>query len=154
MESLIDLVTKKALPESIVTARLKRKGCSLSLESAPEPNTIVDLDKAGLPGDQSRADFLFVSDQSSGWVVPIEMKKGAVGSVRDVVKQLQASTQLAECWFSGAGPVDFRAVLVSGSLPKAANRELKKPENQVRYCGKKWPVQRIRCGNPLKSALV
>ena len=47
-----------------MVGRLRKEGCKVSLNDAPEPRLIVDFDKPGSPlgQNQTRCDYLFVAD--------------------------------------------------------------------------------------------
>lgn len=152
MAKVVALVKKHAPPGAVHDAKLKKEGCLLLKNKLPTPNVIIDLDVIENTGGSERADFLFASDNSGGWIVPIEMKKGAP-DVQKSARQLQASTKIAEEWISGVDVQNFQAVLVSGNLPKAQNALLKKLSNKVRFGDKNHPIFRLACGSALKEAL-
>lgn len=140
------------VPQESIRTRLRKNGCSLNKQGVPTPNLIVDLDKASLPGDQSRADYLFVSDESGGWVVPIEMKRG-VADVAHAARQLQSSAEKAEEWISTQEPIrNFCAVLASGGGLRKHDTKLLR-STFITFGNRKHPLQRIRCGGKLQDAL-
>lgn len=150
--SVIALIRANVPEESTTRTRLRKNGCSLNKQGVPTPNLIVDLDKAGLPGDQSRADFLFVSDESGGWVVPIEMKRGAT-DVAHAARQLQSSANKADEWIATQEPIkNFCAVLASGGGPRKHEATLLR-STFITFGNRKHPIQPIRCHGKLQDAL-
>ena len=150
MATVVALVKKHTPPEAIHRSKLKKEGCRLRKNELPIPNVIIDLDKVPITNDSKRADFLFASDDSGGWIVPIEMKRGEP-DVQKSAQQLQASTKIAERWTSAVNVQNFGAVLVSGSLRIAQRPRLKK--QIVRFGGKDHSIYRLACGSALKEAL-
>ena len=128
----------------------------MSLAGAPEPRLIVDFDKPGSPlgSDSTRCDYLFVAEGSggSGWVAPLELKKGRLRA-GEVVRQLQAGARAAECLVPSGTPVAFRPVAVSGNVPKAERDRLKDKSSRIRFRECDEPVRWIRCGDSLVQEL-
>ena len=63
MSGLVQRVRARVDDRCIAT-RIRKQGCSVSLDGAPAPRVIVDFDKLGSPlgpSDQ-RCDYLFVAD--------------------------------------------------------------------------------------------
>ena len=149
MDTVVDRF-KECAPEAIHHSKLRKEGCLLRKNNLPKPNVIIDLDKIPMPDDSKNADFLFASNDSGGWIVPIEMKRGAP-DVQKSAQQLQAATGIAEEWTSAVNAQNFRAVLVSGSLPKAERSSLKK--YTVRFGDKDHSIERLKCGTSLRNAL-
>lgn len=152
MDKVVALVKKHAPPEAIHRSQLKKEGCRLHKKKLPKPNVIIDLDMVPITNDSKRADFLFASDDSGGWIVPIEMKKGTP-DVQKSARQLQASTKIAEAWTSAVSVQNFLAVLVSGSLRKAQKDLLRKRSNMVRFGNRNHVIERLACGDALRKAL-
>lgn len=143
---------KECAPEAIHHSKLRKEGCRLLKDKLPRPNVIIDLDKIETADDSKRADFLFASDDSGGWIISIEMKKGAP-NVQKSVEQLQAATNIAEEWTSVVDVQNFRAILVSGSLPKAQRTLLRKRSSMVRFGDRNHFIDRLTCGDALRKAL-
>ena len=152
MDTVVALFGKHAPQEAIHRLPLKKEGCRLLKDKLPRPNVIIDLDKIETADDSKRADFLFASDDSGGWIISIEMKRGAP-DVQKSVEQLQAATNIAEEWTSVVDVQNFRAVLVSGSLPKAQRTLLRKRSNMVRFGDRNHFIDRLKCGTSLRNAL-
>ncbi len=74
---------------------------SVSLEGAPVPHVVVDLDSVDSKciGDSEVADYLLFVDQAAdtgGWVVPIEISHGKNKEVKKIKGQLESSAALAQ----------------------------------------------------------
>ena len=148
MATVVSLVKKHAPPEAIHRSQLKKEGCRLRKNELPIPNVIIDLDKVPITNDSKRADFLFASNDSGGWIVPIEMKAGTPDTQK-AAQQLQAATRIAEEWTSSVDVQNFRAVLVSRNFPKGERDLLKKQSNKVRFGNKIHAIERLACGTSL-----
>lgn len=152
MSNVVDRFNKRAPENAIHYSRLNKEGCRLSKKNVPKPNVVIDLDKLEIAGDSTRADYLIASDDNGGWILAIEMKKGAP-DVRHSAKQLRSAAEIANNWASGEKVENFRAVLVSGSMPIAENILLKKRRNWVRFGNKDYQIRRLKCGSELRLAL-
>ena len=151
MGSVVDRFEKCAPENAIHSSRLNKQGCRLSKKNIPTSNNVVvDLDKLKITDASKRADFLFASDDDGGWILVIEMKKGAP-DVQHSAKQLRSAAGIAEKWASGENVENFRAVLVSGSLPKAEFNLLKKRSNWIRFGNRDHPIRRLACGSELRQ---
>ena len=147
---------RKNVDKSRLVKRCRREGCAVSLAEAPESRLIVDFDKPASPlgSDSTRCDYLFVAEESggSGWVAPLELKKGQLHA-GEVVRQLQAGARAAECLVPPGIPVAFRPVAVSGNVPKAERDRLRNKSSRIRFHGRGEPVRLIPCGARLVQAL-
>lgn len=147
MAGLLAAVRNK-IPESCLTTRLRKEGCSIALGNAPNPRLIVDFDKRGSPLalDARRCDYLLLAETSSSpdLVRPIELKRGKF-DLSDARSQLQAGAQAAETLIPQDLDVDFLPVIASGSVSthERITRET------VRFRDKSVRVTRVRCGDPL-----
>ena len=77
MDTVVDSFKKHAPEKAVHRSKLNKKGCLLRKNNIPTPNVIIDLDRLKITDDSKHADFLFGSDDSGGWIVAIEMKRGA-----------------------------------------------------------------------------
>ena len=144
MGALVNSI-RKNVPKKAIKRNLSGSGCRLTMENLPEDRLIVDLDKVGGAGDESRADFLFVSDnEKESCVVPIEMKKGSLDS--KIIKQLQAAADQACEWTGLVTITDFIPVVASGSVLKHDRGCLRE---KIRFGSKNYSVRRLRCGAAL-----
>ena len=150
MGTVIGSFKEYAPQNAIHSSKLKKKGCLLRKNNIPTSNVVIDLDKLEITDDSKCADFLFASDDSGGWVIPIEMKKGAP-DVSHSAQQLQAAARIAEEWTIGQHVENFQAVLASGSMPRARRTSLRKRSNWVRFRNKPYRIQRLRCGDELRK---
>ena len=154
MTGLVEAVGKK-VDGACVTGRIKKDGCSISLNGAPQPRLIIDFDKLpSLRQDQKRCDYLFVAevDEGSGWIVPLELKRGRLHA-DEAVRQLQAGARAAEGLVPSGAQVRFRPVAVARSKPKAERNRLKSKGSRVRFHGRAEVVRLLSCGAALVGAL-
>lgn len=139
---------RNRVPESCLTTRLRKEGCSVTLQGTPSPRLIIDFDKRGSPlrPDARRCDYLLLAEapEQQDLVRPIELKRGKF-NLGDVRSQLQAGAQVAETLIPSDLDVDFLPVVASGSVSshERITRET------VRFRGKSVRMVRIRCGEPL-----
>ena len=159
MTTLVDQVRGK-LDDHCIVQRMKKQGCKVSLEGAPQPRLIVDFDKPGspLPACSTRCDYLLVAEceRARGWVAVLELKRGQLRPSQ-VVGQLQAGAYAAERivprdFVSPSETFRFRPVAVAKSVPKYARVQLKKADN-IRFHGHREPVRLMSCGGTLEVAL-
>ena len=153
MSGLVDAVRAKVSPKCLAR-KCSRDGCGVSLTDAPEPRLIIDFDKPCSPlGRQAtRCDYLFIAESvaRSGWIAPLELKKGGLDA-SEVVKQLQAGARAAEKLVPPKKPVKFRPVAAfSGGIHKAERNKLR---GKVRFHGHTELIRLIRCNAPLVQAL-
>ena len=155
MSPFVDAVAQ-SVPASCHAARCSStEGCSVSLDSAPHPRVLINLDCEELhllAG--TRCDYVFVgADSATVWVAPIELKAGGFKGAK-VVQQLRAGAEIAARWLP-QGAHAFRLAPILAHGPKRVHREdwraLRaariKLRNQTRQ-----PVA-IKCGKTLRTAL-
>ena len=92
MNGFAQAVRTRLKDASCLVNTIEKGGCDASLEDAPHPRVIIDLDATGSPlgPTQAKCDFLFFSDPNL--VVPIEIKDGDPRIVR-ATRQLQAGAK-------------------------------------------------------------
>ena len=155
MTGLVEAVGKK-VDGACVTGRIKKDGCSISLNGAPQPRLIIDFDKPGSPlgPDQPRCDYLFVAEVAGGpgWIVPLELKRGRLHADK-AVRQLQAGARAAEQLVPSGAQVRFRPVAVAGSTPKDERNRLKGKGGKIRFHGRAEVVRLLSCGAALTEVL-
>ena len=82
-----------------IATRIRKDGCSVSLNGVPSDRLIVDLDKPGSPLGQAdaRCDYLFVAEDGAGagWVAPMELTRGRCVASK-FVRQLRAGASAAD----------------------------------------------------------
>ena len=128
----------------------------MSMTDAPRPHILIDLDCERLEiSGRTRCDYLFVAEDDGGrapWVMPMELKRGRL-NVNHVTKQLQAGADLADEWLSDATSFRLVPVLAHGKpMHRQARENFRR--TTVRLRGRKRRIFRIRCGAPLRAALV
>ncbi len=157
VEAVAAKLRKNKLGKScMVSGRLRKQGCGVSLKDAPEPRLIVDFDKPGSPLGQSetRCDYLFVANggRCADWIAPLELKRGSLHA-GDVVRQLRAGATAAEGLVSRNKKVRFRPTAVYGSIHPAEIKRLRADNNKVEFHGHVVAIRLIKCGAPLTDAL-
>ena len=157
MAGLVEQVRTKINKTCIITARIKKEGCSVSLSGAPAPRLIVDFDKNGSPlgMDEVRCDYLFIAEDSSDadWVCPMELKRGGLRA-SEVISQLKAGTLIAEQIVPRNARAKFRPIAAfGGGIHRAELYELKRKSNKVSFRGVSESVRLIECGEKLTKGL-
>ncbi len=149
MDSIVERLKKSVETEATIVNRLYKDGCSLSKQGLPKENVVIDIDKLNAVSQDKHADYLFASED---WVVPIEMKKNRP-RIRVSAQQLQSTAKMIENLSSGINIKNFCPILASGSLHKEQKRRLYKPSNQIRFRGKKYRIELLKCGSELSQIL-
>ena len=123
--------------------------CKVSLTDAPPSCAVVDLDADGSPlGPTSvKCDYLFFADPNL--VAPIEIKDGEP-NVRRATEQLRAGAKAADKLTPRDREVVFRPVLVSKSLRRKKQMDLR--QAVVRFRRRPERIRRIACGGSLTEA--
>ena len=151
MTGLVEAVKAK-VPSGCIAARCRAQGCSVSMQGAPQPNVLVNMDCDDLEiqrGDR-RCDFMFVSDDG-GWVVALELKRGKPDA-NEIVGQLQAGARFAERIVPERASVQFRPVAVYGG--KLHRNEVNRfRRSQIRFRGRRVNLELLRCGRRLNDIL-
>ena len=132
--------------------RCSRDGCSVSLERAPSPHLVVDMDCEALGlTNETHCDYLFVSHAHRRvCVVPIEFKRGSL-SATHLVGQLQAGANYANQWLPHIAGFEFVPILAHKGLRSAENRRLRKA--RVTFRKRKVSPELIRCGAQIAARL-
>ena len=156
MTGLVETVRFALDPKCIVSGKLKKDGCVVSLKDAPAPRLIVDFDKPKSPlgRSETRCDYLFVAEVAggSGWIVPLELKRGRLHA-DEAVRQLQAGARAAEQLVPLSARVSFRPVAVAGSTPKDERNRLKGKGGKIRFRGCAEVIRLLPCGAALAGVL-
>ena len=152
MSGLVQRVRERVDARCVAT-RIRKEGCRVSLEDAPQPYLIVDFDKPGSPLGPSdeRCDYLLVANAADfdGWVVPLELKRGRfdAGGISD---QLQAGAGAAERLLPRNFAVEFQPIAVfGGGTTKAERLEARKKKNWVRFRGSAREMLLMKSGQKL-----
>ena len=140
-----------------IATRIRKEGCSVSLDGVPSDRLIVDLDKPGSPLGQAdaRCDYLFVAKDGAGagWVAPMELTRGRCVA-RKFVRQLRAGAAAAAQLVPRNVAAKFRPVAVyGGGLHMAERRALQRNDSQVSFHGMREPVRLMKCGMRLADRL-
>lgn len=155
MSGLLHSVRAQFDAGCMVSGRLRKEGCTVSLNGAPTDRVVVDLDKPSSPlsGSDTRCDYLIFAEEPGqrDLFVPLELKKGRLRP-RRVVAQLRAGTNAA-VKAVGSRPVHFLPVAAVGSSHRANRTELKKNANKVRFRNQRKTVRVMRCGARLVDVL-
>ena len=156
MSGLVQRVRAK-VDDRCIVARIRTKGCRVSLDGAPAPRVIVDFDKPGSPlgpSDQ-RCDYLFVADGTDpdGWVAPLELKRGQFHT-GEFVRQLQAGAAAAEKLVPRSAKVGFRPIaVVGGGMTKEEWNKSRQRKYAVRFHGKSEILRSLSSGQKLVDEL-
>ncbi len=138
------------------TTSCREGRCSLSLENAPKPMTLINLEHEAAPvGPNSpRSDFLFVGGNAPNaeWVAPIELTASSA-RVSKFLPQLRAGAEIASRLIPQNQKVSFRPVAAYGGKLRRSERDnFLKRANYVTFRNMPTPVKLIRCGSPLIKA--
>ena len=152
---MIEAVLKKVDQGCIRRKGLGKDGCNISLNNAPRPKLVLDLDKLSCAciKNQTRCDYLFIAEPSEqpNWIVPIELKKGRP-KIKDVAGQLQAGANVAASLIPENIDAKFCPVVASGEgFSKNDRQNLR--DILIRFRDKTEAVCRIRCDGKLREAL-
>ena len=158
MTGLVETVRGKVENTCVHSGRLRKEGCTASLQDAPQPRLIIDFDRPGSPleGQQTRCDYLLVAEDPGkpSWVVPTELKKGQLDTSQ-VVGQLKAGARAAEQLVPDTTAVNFRPIAAyGGGITKSERKELRANRNKVRFHGTAESVRLIKCGGKLTQGLL
>ena len=147
---------KKNLPAGCIRKRKRysKEGCSVSLQDAPTPCIMIDIDKAQalVKGHETKCDFIFIGGSNNVLLAPLELTKKELKASK-VVKQLQAGANLADAHIIPAGEqVKFQPVAYcGGKIHRAEKRRLL--QSKIRFKNQSSNVQLLKCGQPLIEAL-
>ena len=148
---------RSAIPRGCITRECREQSCSLSLGRTSQQSFAIDMNHDDSPVDQNQThcDFLFVgglSGQSEEWVVPIELKRGAI-SASEARDQLQAGADAADRLVPHGLDFRFLPLAVSGRLAQAERAQLRKNSHMIRFRDRRVLIERVRCGSQLADTL-
>ena len=154
--SAVRAVCERTNPRCHATAS-REPGCSLSLQKAPKPNVLLNLEHETAPVEASapRCDYLFVGgdEQRGEWVAPVELTASAA-RVSKFLPQLRAGAEIASNLLPRDVQVRFRPIAAyGGELRRSERDNFLKKANHVVFRNKPTPVKLVRCGSPLTKAL-
>lgn len=139
-----------------LAAACRKKGCRLSLDGAPEPYLLVDMDHKHAPppgAGQPKCDYIFFGWEKGLWVAPLELKRGRP-NFGEIVRQLRSGADVAHRLVPVDVTVRFRPVAVhAGSVRTTELRRFRQEANRIRFRGQRELVRLVRCGKTLREAL-
>ena len=148
---------RDSLPDGcIASGRLRKEGCSVSLKNAPTPWVAVDMDKPQAPvgGNETKCDYIFIGGCDDVYLVPLELTKQDLNASK-ITRQLQAGANIAaERIIPKREQVQFQPVAVyGGRFHPAQKHQLSQSASNIRFKGKQFKIQLLRCSKPLIEAL-
>ena len=155
MMGLVDAVRDR-VPKKCLVEKCDKNGCSVSLQDAPQPHLVIDLDRPNslVRRNQTRCDYLFIADEcgSRSWIVPMEFKNSQM-KVSKVVRQLQASARATQQLAPSRSAISFRPVAVVRGIHGNQRKELRKEKNKVSFHGRRERIRVLVCDDLLTEAL-
>ena len=154
MADLVERIRKNLPDECLAKGKYRKKGCSVSLQKAPPPFIMIDMDKPQAPvkQDATKCDYIFIGGSGDVFLLPLELKRGKLDA-SDVARQLQAGANIADNRIIPKRElVQFQPVGVcGGKFHRAERRRLS--QHKIRFRGKHSNVQLLKCGDLLIKAL-
>ena len=140
-----------------VVAEMDKEGCRVSLDGAPAPRLIVDLDERGSPlgHPNRRCDYLFFGDDNDGgadWVAPLELKRGRFRAGQ-CLRQLKAGAQAADELVPENAKVRFRPIAVYGGVLHSAQLLRLRRYGGIIFRDIHEPVRLLKCCEALTDQL-
>ena len=167
MTSPLDHIDNIVDPECLAET-CEKQGCTVGLEGAPHPFRLIDMDHPDSPAGRDarrrrvrqrgvrRCDYLFIGEDDGDttlYVVPLELKSSGIRT-NTVSSQLRAGARVAERIVPGSSSIRFVPVAAHGGrLHRKQIKDLARPGMGVPFRGEEYPIQLIRCGEPLAAAL-
>ena len=157
--SAVEIVREKT-NEHCHASRCCDSGCWLTMDNAPTPYVLLDLEHPDSPIDRScpHCDFLFVGgggDDSIELVAPIELTTGE-NRIKKFNRQLQTGASLAEKLIPSGIEVSFRPVAVheKENSRKSERTRRKRGNFRIEFRNRKIPPKVVKCGDSLSQALI
>ena len=151
MTSLCDEVRRRVPPECI-TRDCEKECCSVDMTDVPGDHVLIDVDKAGLSGNQRKCDYIFVGCNEDTWVVAMELKRGNPRA-STVVEQLRAGAEYVDSIIPKGAGIRFLPVVVTGKIKTEELSKLRRKENMVCFRGDSSNVVHRYCGDQMVSVL-
>ena len=152
MSGLVESVADK-VPGECHARRLRKEGCSVSLEGIAKTRVVVDLDcrTLDLAPESKRCDYLVVDEElDASRVAAVELKSGNF-KAGPVVEQLQGGADAADQWLPAGSGFQFVAVLAHGrGIHKEDQKTLR--SRKIKLRGQERQTVLIRCGGILQEA--
>ena len=128
----------------------------MSLKDAPSPSITIDMDnkKAPVGRNETKCDYIFIGGSGDVFLIPLELTKSDL-DVSKIVRQLQAGADIAAARIiSKGGEVQFLPVGVyGGRFPPAQKRRLSQSSSNIRFKGKQFKIELLKCRQRLIEAL-
>lgn len=122
------------------------------MTDVPDDHVLIDVDKAGLSGDQRKCDYIFVGCNEDTWVVAMELKRGNPRA-STVVRQLRAGAEYVDSIIPKDAGIRFLPVVVTGRIKQEELSKLRREENMVCFRGDSLNVVHRYCGDQMVSVL-
>lgn len=124
------------------------------MEGVPANHLLVDVDCDELSELHAgpRADYLFVAEEGTSWVVPIELKSGRFAA-EHVLKQLQGTATMAEAWIPPHQRFLLLPTIAHGGKPLRATERTILRRTKVTLHGRKGQALLRRCGAAITGVL-
>lgn len=133
---------------------MKRDKAKFSLDGAPGPHLLLDMDKVPCLQNKRRCDFLFIAeelDASRTWVVPIECTSGRRKEIKTILQQLRAGAEFIERNIPNSSGMYFRPILV-GRIGKTRD-SMRNEIETVQFHGKRYLLETIMNNGTIASKL-
>lgn len=149
MNGIVHGILQRFADQCCLVDDIGKNECKVSLADAPPSRAVVNLDKGGSPLRRTRVkcDYLFFADPNL--VAPIEIKDGEP-NVKYAAGQLRAGAKAVDALTPRGREIVFRPVLVSKSLRRQHQIDLRKETVQFRR--RQERIRRIACGASLTEA--
>ena len=149
MNGIVHGILQRFADQGCLVDDIGTKECKVSLADTLPSRAVVDLDADGSPLGPARVkcDYLFFADPNL--VAAIEIKNSEP-DVKRAARQLQAGAKAADDLTPGGRELVCRPVLVSKSLRRAKQMELR--QATVQFRGRPERIRRIACGGSLTEA--
>ena len=154
MTNLENRIREYVDPRCLVTSKIKKQGCAISLAQFTDSRVIIDFDKPGypLPSGATRADYLLVvtEQRTPNLVAAIELKKGRLHA-RQAIRQLQAAANEAERLIPNNESVRFHPIVACG--PKSTHEINVLRKSKITFRKDEETVKCVSCGTRLIDIL-
>lgn len=156
MTTAVDVVdeVRRAIPQDWISRRCSKSGCSVSLEDAPSPRVLIDMDRPKVPSGQNgkKCDYIFIGGSVAVWVAPMELKRGKPNASQ-VVLQLQAGADVADKIIPRNAEIQFRPIVVfGGGMSGVETRLFAKDSSRIRFRNQQREIKLHQSRNPLALA--
>ena len=146
---------RRKVSEQCLTVRCRKGGCWLTLNNAPLPYILIDMDSPQAPARQNerKCDYIFIGGSDIFWAGVIKLKRGKPNA-SEAVPQLRARSQAADRIVPRNAQVQFRPIMVyGGRLRRVELDRLTKTANMIRFRNQTERIRLVRCGTALVDAL-